>query len=72
MSTLTPAYGRDYTSKAKLLEDFNADKDFILNTHTGRSLPINKSQITAESECTSVQFRYGKNRKTFTHTVERD
>lgn len=31
---LTPAYGRDYTSAAQVLEDFNADKDF--KTPSGR------------------------------------
>ena len=31
MMTLTPAYGRDYTSKAKCLADWENGKDFIIN-----------------------------------------
>jgi hypothetical protein len=27
--TLIPAYGRDYTSKAKVAADWHADKDFL-------------------------------------------
>lgn len=68
--TLTPAYGRDYTSKAKLLADFNEDKDFIYHPHNGRSLPINKSQILEEGTKT-VLFRYAKLRRSFTHNPEK-
>ena len=32
--TLTPAYGRDYTSAAKAIEDYLAGRDFILNDIT--------------------------------------
>jgi hypothetical protein len=34
MATLTPAYGRDYKSKAAVFEDLNAGKDFIFNDIT--------------------------------------
>lgn len=63
--TLTPAYGRDYKSKAAVLKDFHENKDFIQQPD-GR--PINKEQVTAG---TLLQFRYGKLRKTFIifHTV---
>ena len=30
--TLTPAYGRDYRNKADAIADFDAGKDFILQT----------------------------------------
>jgi len=30
---LTPAYGRDYKSKAAILADFNANKDFVANDY---------------------------------------
>ena len=64
---LTPAYGRDYKSKKSLLEDFEANKDFVANI-MGRSAYINKSQVVHEG-LTSIQFRYSKNRKTFVHKV---
>ena len=57
--TLTPAYGRDYKSKAAVLTDFNNNKDFILQPE---EKPINKEQIP---QGTLLQFRYGKLRKTF-------
>jgi hypothetical protein len=49
---LTPAYGRDYTSKAAILADFNADKDFLLD-----GKPINKAQLI-ELGVKSVNVRY--------------
>ncbi len=36
--TLTPSYGRDYKSKAVALADWNAGKDFMLNTFNGSGL----------------------------------
>ncbi len=30
--TLSPAYGRDYRSKDAVLKDWNADKDFIIES----------------------------------------
>jgi hypothetical protein len=36
MLTLTPAYGRDYKSKKAVLEDFNANKDFVAHSHDPR------------------------------------
>ena len=57
--TLTPAYGRDYKSKAAVLTDFNNNQDFILQPD---EKPINKEQIP---QGTLLQFRYGKLRKTF-------
>ena len=65
---LTPAYGRDYKSKKALLEDFDANKDFIVH-FTQRTTLINKSQIVSEGWA-QVQFRYGKMRKTFIHEVK--
>ena len=40
MDTITPAYGRDYTSLKDALADWNAGKDFLLNTST-RGIPCN-------------------------------
>lgn len=60
--TLTPAYGRDYTSAAAARADFDAGKDFILNEHGHRydGKPINKEQIPPG---TNVKIRYAQLRK---------
>lgn len=55
--TLTPAYGRDYKSKAAILVDFNAGKDFILQP---QGLPINNAQI---AQGVTVNIRYAQLRK---------
>jgi hypothetical protein len=52
--TLTPAYGRDYTSKKEALQDWNDGKDFILhsivecgpiNNASAKTLGIRSAQI---------------------------
>lgn len=55
--TLTPAYGRDYTSGKAAQADFDADKDFILNDMSSPydGKPVNKSQI---DKGTTVNLRY--------------
>ena len=54
--TVVPAYGRDYTSKAKVLADWNANKDFIIqdlfNPYDGK--PANKSDLRGYT----VNIRY--------------
>ncbi len=47
MATLTPAYGRDYTSRKAALADWEADKDFILNDifSPWDGKPVNRSQL---------------------------
>ena len=62
--TLTPAYGRDYTSADKALADYDAGKDFILNTFDRRNTPINKSQCVSSGF--RVTIRYNENRRTVT------
>ena len=62
--TLTPAYGRDYTSADKALADYDAGKDFILNTFDRRNTPINKSQCVASGF--KVVIRFNQNRRTVT------
>ena len=71
MTTLTPAYGRDYKSKAALLADWNDNKDFILNDITSRwdGKYCNKSDLQ-KAGITNIQFRYGKLRKTFIERVD--
>ena len=59
---VTPAYGRDYPSKAKAIADWDADKDFILQDITSRwdGKPINKSQAQ-EAGFSAVNIRYKRN-----------
>lgn len=58
LSTLVPAYGRDYKSKKEIVADFVANKDFSLESYNG-STYINKQDIekTGEKE---VMVRYSK------------
>lgn len=61
--TLVPAYGRDYKSKKALLEDFHADKDFILaDLFHGGGTYTNKSDLIREG-IKRVSIRYGNLRK---------
>ena len=62
--TLTPAYGRDYKSKAAVVADLKADKDFIIADITSRwcGKPANRSQLI-EAGTRVVTVRYGKLRK---------
>lgn len=59
--TVTPAYGRDYTSKKAVLSDFDADKDFIIadfhDKDNGRY--INKSGLV-KAGYKAVNIRYKK------------
>ena len=56
---LTPAYGRDYTSKKALLADFDKDKDFLMPS----GVPINKAQLV-QMGVKRIRVRYAKLRKT--------
>lgn len=62
--TLTPAYGRDYKSKAAVQADFDADKDFIIADvfHQYSGKPVNKSGLKEAGEHL-VMIRFDKNRK---------
>lgn len=59
--TLTPAYGRDYKSKKQILEDFDNERDFMVQPSNQY---INKQQITWP--CT-INFRYKQLRSVFVH-----
>ena len=50
--TLTPAYGREYKSKAAILADLLADRDFLMD-----GKPVNKSQLL-EMGIRNVNVRY--------------
>ena len=58
--TLTPAYGRDYHSKAAVLVDWEAGKDFIIATmtHEYSGKPVNKEQLEQHEPNASVRIRY--------------
>lgn len=57
--TLTPAYGRDYKSKAAAEKDFRDGKDFIINDmfhqHDGKPCNINDLK---KAGCKTVNIRY--------------
>lgn len=59
VSTLTPAYGRDYRSKMALIADLIAGKDFV-DSYSGK--PINLPQIR-ELGMRQINVRYGQLRK---------
>lgn len=60
--TITPAYGRDYKSAKAAKADYDAGKDFIvdsfMNPWDGK--PVNKEQLLEQSP---VNIRYNKLRK---------
>jgi len=68
MTTLTPAYGRDYKSKKAVMVDLEAGKDFIVNDmsdpYDGK--PCSPLQDFAGK---SVVFRYGQLRKVFALSI---
>ncbi len=58
---LQPTYGRDYKSKAALLADWEANKDFL---ESGTNRYVNRSDL--ERYCidiATINFRYGNLRK---------
>jgi hypothetical protein len=58
---LVPAYGRDYKSKAAVMTDWNADKDFRIEDmrHSGY---VNKQQVSSlkAAGITHLHFRYNR------------
>lgn len=61
MSTLTlvPAYGRDYKSKASVLEDWNANKDFIIMDISSPwdGKPANKQDLDAQGIKARIRYK---------------
>lgn len=58
--TVQGAYGRTYTSQAKVLADWNANLDFeILSVFHGYGKYVNKAQ--AIEHRLSITVRYGRN-----------
>jgi len=60
MITLVPAYGRDYKSKKEVQADWDAGKDFIIQSfgHRYDGKPANKSDLAQETG--EVFIRYKK------------
>jgi hypothetical protein len=62
--TLTPRYGRDYPSKAAVINDWNDGKDFTVadffSEDDGRAVSIRESAALIASGKTSVHIRYKK------------
>ena len=58
LSTLVPAYGRDYKNKKEIIADFTANKDFLLESYNG-STYINREQVEQLNE-REVMVRYSK------------
>lgn len=70
--TLVPAYGRDYKSKAVLLADWLAGKDFrIVGIFAGNGTytSIRDTEILLNTDYTNIQFRYKKLQSTFIHPL---
>jgi len=63
--TVVPAYGRDYTSKAKVLKDWDEGKDFLINDisspYDGRY--INKQDAGNDESLRTINVRYSSLRK---------
>jgi hypothetical protein len=55
--TLTPAYGRDYKSKAAIKADLEANKDFVTNPFDGPSQYVNLEQLQVGDR---LEVRYKK------------
>jgi len=62
--TVSPAYGRDYKSKAAVVVDFNNELDFIIedfgDSYCGK--PVNRAQLV-ELGYRRVNVRFAKLRK---------
>lgn len=58
--TLTPAYGRDYKSRAAVLADLNAGKDFMV--FCGRDMPLNLEYMK-RADVQEFNVRYNELRR---------
>lgn len=62
-ASVTPAYGRVYTSKASVLADFTAGRDFILSAYNKKNsvyFSVRDIPSLLSAGIDSFQFRYGK------------
>jgi len=62
--TLTPRYGRDYTSKAAVIADWEGGKDFTVanafHPDDGRAVSIRESTTLVAEGIHAVHIRYKK------------
>jgi hypothetical protein len=65
LSPLVPAYGRDYTSKAKAQADFDAGKDFA----TASGQYTNKADLIAMGKSGKIECRNANLRKLWMLTI---
>lgn len=63
--TLCPAYGRDYKSKAAVLDDFQNGKDFMVADYMSpwNGKPATRAELLAHYGNVTVNIRYEKNRR---------
>lgn len=62
--TLVPAYGRDYKSKATLMEDWEAGKDFMaVHMRSSGYTSVRDVPAFKEDGYTHLHFRYAKQSK---------
>lgn len=64
--TISPAYGRDYTSSAKAIVDFKAGKDFCCESY---GMGGSYCSIRDFADGVTVCIRYAKKRKETNYTV---
>lgn len=58
--TLTPAYGRDYTSRAAVTTAWQSGKDFIIQNfgHRYEGKPVNKPQADEIPATVYIRYRH--------------
>jgi hypothetical protein len=64
---VSPAMGRDYTSKAAVLADWEAGKDFRIESieHCGRMCSNRDTDKLKEAGVVGIEFRYKQLRSVF-------
>jgi hypothetical protein len=67
--TLTPAYGRDYKSKAEVLADFDGDKDFVVADIMSGGGYTNKADLIKQG-ITEVNIRYKRLTQVLVHKIK--
>lgn len=66
-AVLSPAFGRDYSSRGDVVAAFEAGRDFVLCSVFHGSGYVSARDFTPGDR---VQLRYGKLRKTTVHVVK--
>lgn len=61
--TVSGAYGRDYSSKAAIVRDWDAGKDFVVRGLGARQGSYINIEDAKQSGVTSISVRYQKDRK---------